>query len=207
MLSISDLFIQFDNFSLSVPQLILSQNGIIMLKGDNGSGKSTLLRILSGLQSHYHGDIYINDNNIRQFSRLSFVQNIAFLPQINEILPQISGEEFIQQGLYIDGFSYLDDFISQLNISHLLTKFCHNLSGGECQLLRFVRNIAIHRPIILLDEPEAFLSKSNRLLIAQVITQLATSHLIIIATHHEELYTPYRILEFYEQEDYQFIIR
>jgi len=207
MIEISNLKIQLSHFSLSLSQFTLSQKGLYLLKGNNGSGKSTLLNILAGLNNYYHGDIFFEKKDYNQLSRIEFARKIAYLPQMSELLPKIQGQEFIEQGLYIGGNSYLDYLVNELSIQNLLTKFCNQLSGGESQLLKFTRNLAINRPIILLDEPEIYLSKSNRFLISQLINKLSNNHLILIATHHEELYNPNQILNFIEYDDCHFKIK
>ena len=96
--------------------------------------------------------------------------------------------------------------IEELQIAHLLSKSCNTMSGGEKQLLSFVRNLAIKKSVILLDEPDSFLSKSNRQKLVQLITKLSHSHLILFSSHQYELFSPSLILEIQETSDYHFQI-
>ncbi len=49
-----------DNLSLSI-----SKNSTIVLRGANGSGKATLLRLIAGIVEPTHGNIYINNTDLR----------------------------------------------------------------------------------------------------------------------------------------------
>ena len=62
------------NFELKKSEWI----GII---GANGSGKSTLLKGILKFNSTFFGDIFLNDQNTKIFSRKYLSQKIAYLPQ------------------------------------------------------------------------------------------------------------------------------
>ncbi|MGL4366932.1 MAG: ATP-binding cassette domain-containing protein [Brevinemataceae bacterium] len=204
MLQINNFSLQFKEFSLLINQCLFPSEGITLLIGDNGSGKSSLLNSIAGLNSSYQGSILIDNIDILSMSRKEIVSHIAFLPQINTSMPSISGQEFIDQGLYISNSGQTDFLVNTLEIHALLSKNCAYMSGGEKQLLRFVRNITVPRPFILLDEPESFLSKSNRKKLADLIHVLSKQAQIIISTHYPELYHSEKTLKLEEIDDYCF---
>lgn len=206
MIQVQNFFIQYQNFSLSLPYLHLENKGIVLLSGNNGCGKTSLLRSIAGFNDQYQGNILINNKPVKNMNRQEISQQIAYLPQISTTLPSLKGEDFIKQGLYLKGKDQSSLLIHDLSVQHLLKKNCASMSGGEKQLLCFIRNLALEKSIILLDEPESFLSKSNRTLLANMITHLSTNSLIIVSSHHGELYTPQLTLHFNEQNDYIFDI-
>ena len=206
MINISDYFVQFSQFSLTVPSLPLKDKGLVLLSGTNGSGKSTLLRSILNLHHNYQGLITLHDKDVKTLSRQEIAQEISYLPQVSMRLPEITGEDFIKQGLYLKGEDQYESLIDYLGISHLLVKNCQTMSGGEKQLVGFVRSLALKRKIIVLDEPESFLAKSNRQKIVALISSLAKDHLILLSSHHGDLYDPHINLYFDETEDYSFQI-
>ena len=206
MIRIQDFSIQYSDFNFSIPYLQLPSTGLILIHGANGSGKTSLLLSITGFNKSYQGNIYLKNINIKELSHTNIIQQISFLPQISTILPPISGLEFVQQGLYLKGEDQTAFLIEQLQISHLLSKDCHTMSGGEKQLLSFVRNLAIKKSIIILDEPDSFLTKSNRQKIIDLITMLSHSHLVLFSSHQYELFSPTLFLEIKEITDYHFQI-
>ena len=206
MIRIQDFFIQHSDFHFSIPFLELPDTGLVLIHGTNGSGKTSLLRSITGFNTDYQGDIFLQNINIKDLSHTAIIQKISFLPQTSTNLPPMSGLEFIQQGLYLNGEDQSPFLIEELQIAHLLSKSCNTMSGGEKQLLSFVRNLAIKKSIILLDEPDSFLSRSNRQKLVQLITKLSQSHLILFSSHQYELFSPSLILEIQESSDYHFQI-
>ena len=79
------------NFKLKESEWI----GVI---GANGSGKSTLIKGILKFNPTFSGDIFLNDQNTKFFSRKSLSQKIAYLPQkINNSL-NITVEELVSLG-------------------------------------------------------------------------------------------------------------
>ncbi len=200
MITIKDFSLHFQDFSLSIPFLSFPDKGLILIKGTNGSGKSSLFRSIMGFNTHYNGEIIIKDNPT------NIIKKISYLPQISTTLPNITGEEYITQGLYLGGEDQTQLLIDSLNVSHLLSKSCASMSGGEKQLLTIVRALAIKKDIIILDEPDSFLSKSNKSLLVNLISTLSQNHLVIISSHQYELYHPTHSHEITETTDYNFYL-
>lgn len=188
MIELKNFILSFNHFSLSVPSLSFPESGSVLLEGANGSGKSSLFRTLMKINTSYEGKISIGGRNLRDFSLRELSYLISYIPQISTNLPYITGEEFIQQGLYLASDNRLDDLIDIFEMQLLLKKNCHTMSGGEKQLCILVRNLAIKKPIIFLDEADSFLSKKNKLLLRELVTTLSERHLIIISSHQQELY-------------------
>lgn len=206
MLTVQDFSLSYSQFALNIPFLAFPHQGLVLIQGNNGSGKSSLIRTLAGFHSHYQGSIFLNDTNIKDLSQQQIIKSLSYLPQIPSALPAITGQEYIEQGLYLEGEDQLSFLIDALKVTPLLPKLCHTMSGGERQLLTFIRNLALKKSLILLDEPDSFLSKSNKSLLAQLINKMSQNHLIICISHQYELYTPTIIHHIEEQEDNVFTI-
>ncbi|MGL5956731.1 MAG: ATP-binding cassette domain-containing protein [Brevinema sp.] len=204
MISINNFSLTFPNFSLSIPSLVLPNKGLIFLNGANGSGKSSLFRAIIGLNPHYQGEILIE--NLNHLNPQQIIKKISYLPQISTTLPAITGQEFITQGLYLHGEDQSNYLIKQLRVEYLLQKTCSAMSGGEKQLLLIVRNLALKKNILILDEPDSFLSKSNKTLLSQLISELAQKRLIFMSSHQAEFYQAHHVYSLVETSDYHFTL-
>jgi iron complex transport system ATP-binding protein len=79
----------------------------------------------------------------------------------------------------------IDDSIEQTGIHHLLEKPVYQLSDGERQKVMIARALAQDTPVIILDEPTAFLDLPARHEIIRLLNNLSghKSKLIIFSTH------------------------
>ncbi|MGL4677042.1 MAG: ATP-binding cassette domain-containing protein [Brevinema sp.] len=204
MITINNFSLIFPNFSLLIPSLALPNKGLVFLHGTNGSGKSSLFRAIVGLHTQYQGEILIDHSST--LSPQQIIKKISYLPQISTTLPAITGEEFIRQGLYLPGQDQSSDLISRLRADNLRNKMCNTMSGGEKQLLTIIRNLALKKNILILDEPDSFLSKSNKTLLSQLISDLAQEHLVFMSSHQAELYHAHQVFSLIEVSDYHFIL-
>ncbi|AKL96381.1 ABC-type cobalamin/Fe3+-siderophores transport system, ATpase component [Clostridium aceticum] len=145
---------------------------VISLIGPNGSGKSTLLRCLSKLLVTKKNEIYLLDKPLRDYSRRQIAQKIAFLPQMQESLKQISIWELVAMGRspYHDmGWSFNKEdrekiswAIDYMKLSHLQHRFLEALSGGERQRAWIAMVLAQDTPIVLLDEPVTYMDLKHQ---------------------------------------------
>lgn len=149
-----------------------ADNGeLVWIHGNSGAGKSTFLNVISGIDKADSGTILWDDydlstqstkNNsefrlkncglIFQFFELLKTQN-AFE---NAILPlKIANTDSRQNREYV--YSLFDEF----EITRLLAKYPHELSGGEKQRLAIIRALANQPKFFIADEITASLDKTN----------------------------------------------
>ena len=62
-----------------------------------------------------------------------------------------------------------------------------SLSGGQKQRLAFATALLMNRPILILDEPTSGLDLKHMVAMAEILTEYARDHLILLATHDQEL--------------------
>ncbi len=173
--------------------------GLFLLHGANGSGKTTLCRCMAGMNDSYKGEILVN-------ARPPSIKLASYLPQISTDLPNITGRAYVEQGLYMGGDEHISFLEKELHAEKLMHKSCAELSGGQKQILSIVRNLAVIKPVIIMDEPESFLSRSNRALLRTLVYRLSADYLVIISSHLHEEYENCTVLDFEEESDYKFII-
>ena len=79
--------------------------------------------------------------------------------------------------------------LEMVGISHLATRRIGTLSDGERQKVMVARALAQHTPVILLDEPTAFLDFPSKVALMRLLSHLATTQAktILMSTHDLEI--------------------
>ena len=78
----------------------------------------------------------------------------------------------------------VEGIMDELGIRYLEDKLCHQISGGELQMLLIARALTQEPSILILDEPESNLDFRNQLIILNTIRRLADKGLICIFNTH-----------------------
>ena len=78
----------------------LPKEKLIAFIGPNGAGKSTFLSLISGLQAQSTGDIYLDQQEIRNWRSKELAQKLAILKQSNGIQLNISVYDLISFGRF-----------------------------------------------------------------------------------------------------------
>ncbi|MGL4853706.1 MAG: ABC transporter ATP-binding protein [Lentisphaeria bacterium] len=171
--------------------------------GHNGSGKTSLLRCLILLHHHWRGNVSVVGKSIQQLSRLHLAQLISYVPQKPPIQLEMTVEEFLALSRY--PYHRLKNYQSDRNaiklaveameIEKFLNRSFHTLSGGEQQRVLIAAALAQETPIIIMDEPGAFLDPSMRFRILKRLRSinLAKKNTIIEVSH--DLNTTLRIAD------------
>lgn len=164
---------------------------ILVLFGPSGSGKTTILNSIAGLVRPDEGSILLNDQTFYNEENLTIptqVRNVGYLFQDYALFPHMTVEKNIRYGIKRNddnNLSIIEQLLNVLGIEHLLTKYPHQISGGEKQRVALARALATEPSILLLDEPLSALDKQTRL---ECQNELIRLHAIwkipfIIVTH------------------------
>ena len=164
------------------------------LLGPNGSGKTTLIKIICGLLNHIDGNLFINNKNIKKINSKNFSKIFAFVSQDYEPTYGFTVRETIEMGRYpyLGTFGFLtkedseivEEIIELLNLSALQNNSTDNLSSGEKQKVRIARALAQKPEYIILDEPTSNLDLSNKIILVEIMKQIAKfGTKTIIASH------------------------
>ena len=175
--------------------LKLEKGKISCLLGESGSGKTTFAEILQKNYIQEKGEIIINRSiNLNEISISNWRKHISVVPQNiqlfngtvleNIILDENLDEQKLQNILSL-GF---DKFINSLpqNILTIVGEEGVNLSGGQKQLLGWMRALYHNPQFLILDEPTSSLDKENRDFIYKLIDKLKDTTIICIISHHLE---------------------
>ena len=167
---------------------------VLCILGPNGAGKSTLFKSMLGLIPILGGDVTVDGENIRGWSRTQIAQTIAYIPQASNLPFSYSVLDVILMGrtAYLGLFAspekddedIADSVIDQLNISKLADRRFQELSGGEKQLVLIARALAQLPQILIMDEPTAALDFGNQQMVLNQIHTLSQGGLSIIMASH-----------------------
>ena len=175
----------------------LKQNEWIGIIGANGSGKSTLLKGVLKFIPTLYGNVFFQDNPIKNFSRNKLSQKIAYLPQkLNNNL-NITVKDLISLGrspyknfwdfdLNDEDLKIIDEAIKIMDLNELKNKFINELSGGQSQRAFLAMTIAQNTNILLLDEPTTFLDINYQIKFLESLKNLIQiKKLSIISVLHD----------------------
>lgn len=169
------------------------------LLGSNGIGKSTLLRTLTGFQPQLAGDIFIYNKRIKNYSEKELATLVSVVLTEKFDIKNMTSYELIGLGrspytgfwgkLTPDDKRHIEEAIDQVKIKDLSPRMVDTLSDGERQKVMIAKALAQDTPIILLDEPTAFLDFPSKVEIMQLLHQLSrkTNKTIFLSTHDLEL--------------------
>lgn len=175
---------------LSLPEATLT-----LLVGANGSGKSTLLRTLSGAQDPLSGSVSIcgrslHDIPLRRRARL---QALVYTDRTGG--GGLTVSELVSLGrqpytgfigrLSANDRAVVASSLQAVGIDHKAASYVAALSDGERQKAMIARALAQQTPLIILDEPTAFLDIASRLEIMQLLARLVRDDgkTILLSTH------------------------
>lgn len=169
------------------------------LLGANGIGKSTLLRTLTAFQPKLSGRIVIRNKEIEDYSEKELAKLIGVVLTEKFDIKNMTVRELIGLGrspytgfwgnLNKEDETIVENAISLVKIENLAERMIHTLSDGERQKAMIAKALAQETPIILLDEPTAFLDFPSKVEIMQLLHRLSrkTNKTIFLSTHDLEL--------------------
>lgn len=171
---------------------------MVALLGVNGIGKSTLLRTLTGLQRSVGGSVTIAGRELNSIPAQERARLISIVLTERLLVDNILVHEFIALGRmpYTNWLGQLTNadqqevahIIDVMKLGKLQHKLFNELSDGEKQKVLIARALCQQTPVVILDEPTAFLdfrSKKEILeLLAGVTRQL--NKIVILSTHDVE---------------------
>jgi iron complex transport system ATP-binding protein len=176
------------------------KNGkLTCLLGANGAGKSTLLRTVAGFQPKLSGEILLLGKPIENYSSKELSQTVGVVLTEKPEIRDMTVRELVGLGrnpytgfwgkLSDEDEKAIDEAIACMKIESFKNRSVHTLSDGERQKTMIAKTLAQATPIILLDEPTAFLDFPSRVEIMRFLLFLAheKNKTIFLSTHDIEL--------------------
>ncbi len=177
----------------------LPQGTLTALLGINGVGKSTLLRTLAGFLPPLAGKVVIDGKDLSTYSPQQLARTLSVVLTHRPPDSHITAGEVVRAGrLPYARFLGLSDGNGPAAVAHAL-KLTHteafrnrplrSLSDGEQQRVFIAKALAQETPVILLDEPTAFLDFPTKVDTLRLLSRLAHEEgkTLLLSTHDVEL--------------------
>ena len=165
------------------------------LVGRNGAGKSSLLRILAAIDSPKSGEVVVGGKPLHTIAAGERAKIISFVSTQRVRVANLRCWDVVATGRapytnWIGSISKEDtEIINQslaaVGMESFADRAIDTLSDGEFQRVMIARALAQQTPVILLDEPTAFLDIPTRFEICRLLADLAHNQgkTIIFSTH------------------------
>ncbi|NFB54486.1 ABC transporter ATP-binding protein [Clostridium botulinum] len=168
----------------------------VLISGENGVGKSTLIKLLSGLYEPIEGRILYNNLDLVTINKESLRGRIGIVSQ----------NIFLFKGTVLDNILYgqnekkredVEKLIIKLNLEPYISRLPKGLdseiiqnnngiSGGQAQVIAFIRAIISNKDIIILDEPISNVDAETRNIILSILKESNFDGILIIISHFTE---------------------
>lgn len=177
----------------------INQGEMTCLLGANGVGKSTLLRTLAAFLPPLKGSVRVKGKNIDAYKSQELSRLIGVVLTERCRVRNLTSMELIAMGRspYTGFWGVLDktdrqvvvQAMEQTGIGHLAQRKVSALSDGELQKVMIAKALAQETPIVILDEPTAFLDYPSKIDLMQLLRHLAHSlgKTIFLSTHDIDL--------------------
>lgn len=163
--------------------LSLEKGKLVALLGQNGAGKSTLLRALTCDERPLSGTIEINGRNLADMSQKDRSRLIGLVSTERIQAGALTVTELVGLGrqphtgflgrLDEEDHEIVRQAMDDAGIIGKANEYMASLSDGERQKAMIARALAQQTPIIILDEPTAFLDVASRIETMRLLQTLA----------------------------------
>lgn len=173
-----------------------SRGEYISLIGPNGAGKTTLLRCLLGMHRGHEGTIRLSGKPLPEYSYRELARIVSYVPQTHDIEFPLSVYEFVMMGRYPylkpltpparEDIEAVEHALRITGCAAFRDRTLRTLSGGERQSVYIAAALAQAAPLILLDEPAAFLDYHHQAGIMRLLKKINAEHgATILAVNHD----------------------
>jgi iron complex transport system ATP-binding protein len=168
---------------------------MVALVGSNGIGKSTLLRTLAAFQPWFAGDIQISGQGLKTLNPKEIARIMSFVSTENIRVPNLSVFDLVAYGRFPytnwigmlagEDKTMVYEAIEKVGLVGFEQRSVMQISDGERQRAMIARALAQDTPVIILDEPTAYLDVSNKYEIFHLLQVLAVekNKTIVLSTH------------------------
>ena len=176
----------------------LVRDELVCLLGPNGAGKSTLLRTIVGFQAAIGGHVSVCGKSIEKYRSSELSRLVSVVLTDNSGIKNMSVYDVVAMGRSpYTGFwgrinekdkKVIDNCLQWVGITDLKERKMQTLSDGERQKVMIAKAIAQETPIIVLDEPTAYLDYPSKMSMLMLLHRMAKAlhKTIFLSTHDVE---------------------
>ena len=179
--------------------LTINKGELIGLVGSNGIGKSTLLRTIIGALPPLSGEVLVEGKRINSFSQeaISKLISIVLTDKIGGFNLTVFDVAASGRIPYLNSFGQLkeedikvvEQSLETIGIRDLKENLFDELSDGQKQKTLIAKSLAQQTPVILMDEPTAFLDFESRKQLFRILKDLVQKQqkTVIVSSHDIEV--------------------
>ncbi|MBU3183417.1 ABC transporter ATP-binding protein [Clostridium estertheticum] len=165
----------------------------VLIKGENGSGKSTIIKLLLGLYNPVEGRILCNNIDMSTVNTKSLRERIGIVSQ-NIFLFKGTVLANILYGQTKKKLKDVEELVKKLGLQEYINRLPKGLdteitqnnsgiSGGQAQVIAFIRVILSNKDVIILDEPISNVDVETRDLILGILRDKDFDGTLIVVSH------------------------
>ena len=177
---------------LNAINLNANKGELLALMGLNGTGKTTLFKTILKETPSLSGKVLFGDKEL-ELNQLQSQISVVYTERIS--IYGFSVTDMIAMGrmphtnrfgkLTSKDQEVINASIKSLKLDDIAEHQIDNLSDGQFQKVMIARALAQETPLLLLDEPTAFLDIKNKKMIHELLVDLSQNHnkTILVSTH------------------------
>lgn len=184
-----------DNELLRQLNLTVNRGEMVALIGRNGTGKSTLLKSMIGLMTPLEGVCLLDGQPLEGYSLPHRARKVSFVSSHLAHLPALSVGELLALGripysgwmgrLTGEDRALIRQALDEVQMSSLETRKLDCLSDGERQRAMIARAFVQDTPLMILDEPTAFLDIPNTYELIRILSKFRDDGRSIVYSTHD----------------------
>ncbi len=173
----------------------LNTGELVALTGPNGAGKTTLFRVISSNLKPLQGQVFIDGKDITDLSArqkaglLSIVLTDRVGENFMKVYDVVASGRYPYTGLWArlnqEDKKIISRSLELTGAAVLSDRLMQSLSDGERQKVMIAKALSQDTPLILLDEPSAFLDYPSKIALIQLLKKLASdfNKTILFSSH------------------------
>lgn len=139
----------------------VAKQELLCIVGPNGCGKTTLLRLIAGLETPTKGKILIDKGETKPGKAALIFQEFSLFPW-RTVVENIKFGLETQKVSEQESRKIAENYVKLVELDGFEQSYPHELSEGMKQKVAIARALAVNPPVLLLDEPFAFLDAQTR---------------------------------------------
>ena len=179
--------------------LQLNAGEFVCLVGPNGVGKSTLLRTVTGLQPKLGGAIILSGKRLESYHPRELASQVSVVLTSPIWVGAMRVDELTAMGRFPftglfdrmtdHDWEVVQEILRVVGVDKLSDRYVHTLSDGERQKVMIARALAQEPRLLVLDEPTAYLDLPGRVVVMDLLHDLASGHdkAVLTSTHDLDL--------------------
>ena len=193
---------------ISIPYLRIEPQERVAFVGKTGVGKSSLINSIMKL-TPYEGEIYVDNENTDNMNAQDLRRQIMYIPQESRLFNRSVfdnikyGNENVTKEDVVKVLKNLNiTQITEKDLDRLAGKNGNQLSGGQKQIVYFMRFLFRDASIVILDEPTSGLDENTRNQILNILYLIIQGKTMIIISHDKDVPNHFENIRIIDIEQY-----